>query len=255
MGSKARIAKDIVPIIQKHIDENNIHCYIEPFCGGCNIIDKIKCDKKFAYDLNKYLIHLLSYVQKGGRLYDDVDKEMYDEARKAYYNNDNSRYMKWEIGCIGFLASWGGRYFDGGYAKPKWSQTKDKLVYRHYYAEAKRNIEKQASTSGFKDIVFGISDYRDLKLEEEKNFKCVIYADPPYKNTKTYGNSKNFDYDEFWEIMRKWSENHIVIISEKEAPSDFECIWEGKRRMTLKKDDNSRIMVERLFKWKGNNES
>lgn len=34
MGSKIRIAKDIVPIIQKTIDDNNINTYIEPFVGG-----------------------------------------------------------------------------------------------------------------------------------------------------------------------------------------------------------------------------
>ena len=32
MGSKSRIAKDIVPIIQKYIDNNEITSYIEPFC-------------------------------------------------------------------------------------------------------------------------------------------------------------------------------------------------------------------------------
>ena len=42
MGSKSRIAKDIVPIIQKYINDNEITSYIEPFCGGANVIDKIK---------------------------------------------------------------------------------------------------------------------------------------------------------------------------------------------------------------------
>jgi len=34
VGSKARIAKDIVPIIQKCIDDNGIELYVEPFVGG-----------------------------------------------------------------------------------------------------------------------------------------------------------------------------------------------------------------------------
>ena len=34
VGSKNRIAKDIVPIIQKYIDENNIIEYYEHFVGG-----------------------------------------------------------------------------------------------------------------------------------------------------------------------------------------------------------------------------
>lgn len=33
-GSKAKLVKDIAPIIQKCIDENKLECYIEPFVGG-----------------------------------------------------------------------------------------------------------------------------------------------------------------------------------------------------------------------------
>ena len=39
--------------------------------------------------------------------------------------------------------------------------------------------------------------------------------------------------------MREWSKNNIVIISEQEAPDDFEILWEGGIRRTIKKDDNS----------------
>ena len=34
MGSKSRIAKYIVPIIQEYIDKNEIKNYLEPFVGG-----------------------------------------------------------------------------------------------------------------------------------------------------------------------------------------------------------------------------
>lgn len=34
MGSKSRVAKYIVPIIQDCIGTNNITTYIEPFAGG-----------------------------------------------------------------------------------------------------------------------------------------------------------------------------------------------------------------------------
>ena len=43
IGSKNKISKHIVPIIQKAIDENNIDIYYEPFVGGANMIDKISC--------------------------------------------------------------------------------------------------------------------------------------------------------------------------------------------------------------------
>lgn len=65
-GSKSRIAKYIVPILQKEIDNNIIKLYVEPFCGGCNIIDKIKCERRIANDINPYLIDLLGHVSRGG---------------------------------------------------------------------------------------------------------------------------------------------------------------------------------------------
>lgn len=34
MGSKSRIAKEIVPIIQHYIDTTGCKCYLEPFVGG-----------------------------------------------------------------------------------------------------------------------------------------------------------------------------------------------------------------------------
>lgn len=44
MGGKSRIAKFIVPILQNAIDKTGYN-YYEPFCGGCNIIDKIKAKR------------------------------------------------------------------------------------------------------------------------------------------------------------------------------------------------------------------
>ena len=53
MGSKARFAKDLLPIILK--DRKEQQYYVEPFVGGCNIIDKVN-GKRIASDSNKYLI-------------------------------------------------------------------------------------------------------------------------------------------------------------------------------------------------------
>lgn len=55
VGSKNRIAKYIAPIIQSKIDELGYKCngYFEPFVGGANIIDKVRCPYKYGYDSNK----------------------------------------------------------------------------------------------------------------------------------------------------------------------------------------------------------
>lgn len=54
MGSKRRIANDILPIILENIQPEQY--YVEPFVGGCNMIDKVKHKFKIGSDNNQYLI-------------------------------------------------------------------------------------------------------------------------------------------------------------------------------------------------------
>lgn len=65
VGSKNRLSKEIAPIIQSYIDNMGEQCngYFEPFVGGANMIDKIKCCHKYGSDAHKYLIALLRHVQ------------------------------------------------------------------------------------------------------------------------------------------------------------------------------------------------
>ena len=67
-GSKSRLAKFLVPIIQGYIDEKDVKTYIEPMVGGANIIDKIKCNKRIGGDINDELIALLKYAQMDNEL-------------------------------------------------------------------------------------------------------------------------------------------------------------------------------------------
>lgn len=66
VGSKARIAKHIVPIIQRYLDTNKYRLYVEPFVGGANIIQHIKYPVRLGTDSSKPLIALLQYVTLGG---------------------------------------------------------------------------------------------------------------------------------------------------------------------------------------------
>lgn len=52
IGSKAKIAADIVPILQGYINEYGIKQYVEPFVGGFNIIDKIECENRLGNDID-----------------------------------------------------------------------------------------------------------------------------------------------------------------------------------------------------------
>ena len=234
MGSKSRIKKHIVPILQQIIDCNNIEVYIEPFVGGANIIDSIRCNNKIGGDNSEPLIELLKYVRDGGILPEEVPKELYDDVRS---NKNTNKYEKWFVGAIGFLASYNGRYFDGGYAKTVISKSGS---IRNYYDEAKRNILQQAKD--LQGIKFKYGEY--TQFSDVKN--TLIYCDIPYKDKKQYGTSKNFDYKTFWEWAEKMSENNIVIVSEEQAPKIFKCIWE--QEITRTQDNTKRFKAtEKLF--------
>lgn len=240
MGAKTRIAKEIVPIIQQVIYDKNITNYIEPFCGGCSIVEKIACQNRTAADINPYLIGLFQHLQSGGELLPAVPRELYSEVRENY---KKGKYPEWYVGNVGFLASYNGRFFDGGYAKPGYEKTKHGERYRDYYREASENIKKQIPN--LEDVSFACEDYREITSSG-----AAIYCDPPYANEKQYANSRGFDYAEFWETMRMWSHNNYVFISEMSAPDDFVCVWEKSVLRSIKATDKSRD-TEKLYVWRG----
>ena len=240
MGSKNKISNSILPIIQQRMNDYNIKTYIEPFCGGCNIIDKVICGNKIASDKHKYLIAMLQNLDKISLLPNFVTKEHYSEVRNCF-NKKLDTFEDWYIGAIGFLASYNGRFFDGGYAGLV--NTKAGTV-RNYYDEAKRNLEEQMPM--LKNISFKCTDYKYYTNFED----CLFYLDPPYAGVKQYSlTSKNFNYGEFWDWCRHMSEKNIVIISENNAPDDFECIWQQEVKRTI--DNNKRVKaIEKLFEIK-----
>lgn len=94
------------------------------------------------------------------------------------------------------------------------------------------------------NVTFTYSDYKNCTPNN-----CLIYCDPPYKDTiQAYGFNKEFDTDEFWEIMRKWSKNNDVYISEYNAPDDFKCVLEIPTKTIIRDNNNNPIYrTEKLF--------
>lgn len=237
MGSKSRISKYILPIIQQRINDYGLKTYVEPFVGGANVIDKVVCENKIGCDKQKYLIALYENLHRINELPDFITKEHYSKVRESF-NNNTSEFEDWYKGAIGFLASYNGRFFDGGYAGIV--HTKAGTT-RNYYDEAKRNLEKQIED--LKNISWRCGDYRTTCSNLED---CLIYCDPPYKGTKQYGVSADFNHAEFWDWCREMSERNIVLISEHAARDDFECIWEMPTKRTI--DNTKRVdCIERLF--------
>lgn len=227
MGSKNRIAKEILPIILEH--KNNVRFYIEPFVGGANVIDKIdKSLNRIGFDLNPYLIALLQALQNNNWIY---PKE-YDNEYYKYVRDNKDKFDKAVVGFIGFNC-YGARFFEGF--------CRDGLGKRNYYIEYCNNLDKQRGN--LKNIEFICSDYKNIIFPDEP---CIIYCDPPYFNTKKY-KYNNIDYNEFWDWCRELSKKHFIYISSFEAPEDFKCIWQKERCISLTKDTSSKKNIERLF--------
>lgn len=225
MGSKKRIAKYLLPILLK--DRKPNQTYVEPFCGGCNIIDKVS-GKRIANDEHFYLIEMFKALQNNWIPPKSISIDEYNHIR-----DNKNQYPSELVGYVGFN-SYAAKWF-GGYCRDK-----DNL--RNYSLEYFNNIMKQMSY--LKDVVFYNLIYQSLQLPED----CVIYCDPPYKNTTSYKNNNKFNHDEFWNWVRKLiKEGHNVFVSEYEAPDDFKCIWSKEINNTLVANTGASKGVEKLF--------
>lgn len=226
MGSKARIAKHILPIILK--DRKDGQWYVEPFVGGANMIDKVD-GNRIGSDLNKPLIACLDAMSKGWLPLKGVSEEFFNEVKI-----NNSIVDLPTLGYIGTQLTFGAMWFSG--------YRKDKQGIRDYSDEAFRHVEKQAPK--LYGVKFESKSYSDLDIPQQS----IIYCDPPYKGTAKYKAVDDFDHAEFWQWCReKCDEGHQVFISEYTAPDDFVCIWSKELNVPVAKDGKHKKSTEKLF--------
>lgn len=228
MGSKRRIAKHILPIMLA--ERKPEQWWVEPFVGGANIIDKV-IGNRLGGDYNKYLIALLKEMQTqipfnpphiGESEYKDIQK-------------NKEKYPEWVVGYAGFNLSFAARFF-GGYRR-------NVAGIRNYENELQQNLLAQQSL--LIGIEFVCSDYRSLTIPE----KSLIYCDPPYKGTNSYGNKFNHQIFYDW-CAKKVDEGHIVFLSEYCAPPEFECVFEKRLSSNLDVSSKATRVTEKLFRYK-----
>lgn len=231
-GSKSQIINWLIPELQSIIDKNNITFYWEPFVGGANVIDKIKCEKRVGSDKSITLIELLLKAQKD---FDSLplfcSREQFNSARAIYRGLSDKKMPLWEMGAYQYLASYGARGFAGGYGQDKNG--------RCYYKERLKNLKAQ----NLKDIIFICCDYDSYVPPAHS----LIYCDPPYLGVKEYGyaNETKFDHDKYWDWVREKSKDNFVICSEQTFPDDFIILKEKEKRRTLNHDSN-KTAIEKL---------
>ena len=235
MGSKNKLSKELVPIIQSYMTTDT-QGYLEPFVGGANMIDKISCSNKIGCDINAELIELLKIAQTDEVLPTTISEQEYKDVK-----NNKEDYSKWYVGFVGFLGSFGAKYW-GGFAR---RYKKDGSI-EDVPAQAIRSLEKQRAS--LKGINFIHKSFLDLPKDRITNY--VIYCDPPYEGTTVY-KTNAFPHKDFWQWCRDMSQTNTVIISEYNAPDDFVCVWQKIHKTSLNTQSGEQSdRVEKLFIYK-----
>ena len=244
-GSKAKFAKDIIPIITEHLDDG-IEFY-DAFMGGANILSRVEHPMKVGVEINFYVYSLWNNISRSCKtnvpveswLPSSLTREEYNMVKEAYLMKDYSKYKPWMIGFVGACCSYGGAWFNGYAAfNPKKNEDHIKEAYNGLVKQVKSF--KNLSTTEFR-----FDSYENIR----PNRNAVIYCDPPYEMTKKY--ESDFDHLKFWAWVRHMSkEGNHVYVSEYTAPSDFECIWmkekkDGMGTTTEGREQNTKI--EKLF--------
>ncbi len=125
----------------------------------------------------------------------------------------------------------------GGYASNKRE--------RNYASDAKNSLIKKWGMCQGKNINFSCKSYLDVFPENS-----VVYLDPPYANTTSYGYSGKFDSNTFWNWARQISKNNQVFISEYTAPLDFETVLEINTKTEIRTKTGREDRIEKLFRLK-----
>ena len=228
MGSKARHAKELLPIILANRTEGQ--WYVEPFVGGANMIDKVE-GNRIGADCNEYLISFLSALQKGYKPPENMNLQMYEDIR-----DNKHKYDMATVGCVGFCFTYAAKWF-GGFI----GNSKDVVcVGRDRMGESYRSVEKARKQVDGVNLL--VCKYDELAIP----YNSIIYCDPPYKDTTKYKDS--FDHEPFYEWCRqKHKEGHQIFVSEYKMPDDFICVWSKEVNNSLTKDTGSKKGVEKLF--------
>lgn len=242
MGSKRRIVNDILPIMMEKMNDDTT--FVDMFCGGCHVIEKVPSTyRRIANDKNNYLITMWSMLVNTKLEFPlKISKETYSFYRNIFkkrgFGSDKITSDDAMIGYVGFMGSYNGRFYDGGYSG---HNVQGKDGFRDYISEQINNTKSQIDS--LKGVEWNTCDYSELEVPPNS----LIYCDIPYKSTKQYLISKDFDYERFYNWCRDMkSRGHIIFVSEYWMPEDFTCVWEKTIKTTMNQT-RTHINTERLF--------
>lgn len=123
-----------------------------------------------------------------------------EEYAKAKANQDICPHV---AGFVGFACSFAGKFW-GGYARDKKGCGEGNYALRGH-----NSILRKMETLG--DAKFSCKDFLELDYEN-----CLVYCDPPYKDTTPYYRKilGDFPYDRFLDWIATQSKKNTVVVSE-----------------------------------------
>jgi len=250
LGGKQRLGKHLAPSLHELWNDADANGdpydgYLEPFCGSLGVFRQMTDLPTNNFQANDYhpdLIQMWKEVKAGTFVPPDSVSE--DEYLAAKMLTSPSAMKSF----VGFGMSFGGRFF-GAYSQKYLGNKKE-----DFCKEMRNSLGRAAPV--IQQVKFTNHDYRDLKPRN-----MLIYCDPPYRvtkfpikyrrETKVYD---TFDNDEFWDVVRKWSVDNTVIVSETTAPDDFMVVWEKEMSRSASNSKNTKIkepaLTEKMFMMK-----
>lgn len=231
-GGKAAIASDIHDVIVDYEDRlvGKEQSYLEPFCGAMSVAFKFaldiadgKSDREIIVsDYNNDMVRFWKALKAGKKPPKYVSEREYEKYKNG------SLDMK---GYVGSVFSFGGAMFG---------------AYRGRYQSVEKTKKEGMGSYNKLMKVVPLMDYITIKssrsYDEWSPSHMTVYCDPPYETESEKSNPneflRDFDHEEFWDVMREWSKNNLVFISELKAnvPKDFRIIWQK----TIKRSFRSR---------------
>jgi DNA adenine methylase len=163
-----------------------------------------------------------------------IERDFYCDVRDSYNKNDD-RYSDGIKGWVGFMGSFNGRYFDGGYSGHNVIGTNGKS--RDYISENINNTLRQVPK--LKGVEWQSGNYWEMEIPENS----LIYCDIPYNSTNC-GKYNGFNHQRFYEWADK-QEN--IFISEYSMPADFVPIAKKEKVVLSSADGNGLKAEEYIF--------
>lgn len=215
-GGKWKSSKAMSKTIAEYAPDREMQ-YLEPFCGGCAVANRMfeLGYKKIALgDIHPDLIILLEAIKAKKTLPFSNENQFLSKEEFKYWKSQETPSL--ERAVVGFCHTWMCAWFSSHHSRPR--QHCDMPWYR---AKGWCTLQNMLQ----------ISEIRNCTYEEWNPKNCIIYCDPPYKNTLCKYLGK-FDHEKFWKVMDEWAKFNIVFVSEFIGPNDcknWKIVWKTIR--------------------------